>query len=70
MSRRWFVAAVSGVAGVASAAVWWRRRHDGAGREATRAVDALAYVDRDGWMITPADKRRLDAGATAVEHGR
>jgi hypothetical protein len=64
MSRRWFVAAVGGLTGAASAALVWRSRRVAAAPPAD-APDAasLRFVDRDGWMLTPDDQRRLAQGA-------
>jgi hypothetical protein len=59
-SRRWFVAAVGGVAAAASATVVWRSRQAAGGRRlATQMGDSPGYVDHEGWIVTPADQQRL-----------
>jgi hypothetical protein len=58
-SRRWFVAAVGGVAAASATVVWRSRQATGERRLAARLGDSPGYVDHDGWIVTPADQQRL-----------
>lgn len=66
-SRRWFVAAVGGVAAAAASAtmVWRNRRSPTELRLRPQAADSPGYVDHDGWIVTPADQQQLTTGAAA-----
>ncbi len=68
-SRRWFVAAVSGVAAAAASTtmVWRNRRSATASGQTAHRADSLGYVDHNGWMVTPADQERLRRGVAAAD---
>jgi hypothetical protein len=55
---------------LASAAVLVRRRSTNAGTTPPTSPDVVPYADHDGWMVTPAEKRRLAEAAAAAPANR
>ena len=72
ISRRWFVAAIGGVAGLASATMAWRLQRGQTERPPIAHVgNTLGVVDHDGWILTPADQQRfIQATAAPAVHGQ
>jgi len=64
LSRRAFLAA----SGTAAAAIGWYvfDRSDPARPIDSSPGATTAYVDHDGWIVSPEDKRRIDASMPAL----
>jgi hypothetical protein len=61
LSRRAWMAVTGGaLLAAGSAAVVWKSGWPGEGRRTAAAGPPAPYVDHDGWMLTPADKQRLE----------
>jgi hypothetical protein len=61
LSRRaWLTVTGGTLVAAGSAAVLWKSGRPGAARGSTGAGAPASYVDHDGWMLTPADKQRLE----------
>ena len=68
LSRRaWFAVAGGALLAAGSAAVVWKTERPGAARRPAAADATAAYVDHEGWILTPADKQRLAQSPPAVQ---